>query len=647
MVQAVGACFAIDSHVECNLTTGYGGFGGGAAESRTVRSYFRYKLISPHRPRIANKLLFFIIFFAAVAGLTMFHPPVVGAGMVPAERSYKEVKGRYNRFMADRKQWGVRRSWEKLARDFDTLARRYPGSKRADDALYLAGGLYLSLYNYSGWASDLQQAARRYKMLLKNYSSSRLADDALFNLGVVALKSHDKLKAKKYWQRLLRDYPKSDMRERAEAALKDIATPASYRQRRDGKNSAPPRKRPRVTKAGYRRKYGRKQELNPNSRSHRQKGKKGRLTRVLDLRHWSSPTYTRLVIDLSHEADFSKGILKDKHNSKKTKSIYINLKDCYIPEVSRELPINDGILQRVKVSQFNSHTVRAVIHVADIDHYKIFALSHPPRIVIDVIGGGYRKARRRYRKPASQSGGRKNAPTLSLAQQLGLGVGTIVIDAGHGGKDPGALSPGGGREKDVVLDISRRLSKILQQRLKCRVIMTRKRDCFIPLEERTVIANTRKADLFVSIHANASRNRRAHGVATYFLNLSTDREAMELAALENSTSTKNIGQLQSILNDLMQNSKIKESSRLASCVQRSLVAKLRKNYKNVKNLGVKQAPFYVLIGAQMPSVLVEVSFISNKMESRRLATAAYRQSIAEGLADGIQRYVEDIKLSGN
>jgi N-acetylmuramoyl-L-alanine amidase len=165
------------------------------------------------------------------------------------------------------------------------------------------------------------------------------------------------------------------------------------------------------------------------------------------------------------------------------------------------------------------------------------------------------------------------------------------------------------------------------------------------LEERTVVANTTKADLFISIHANASRNRRVHGVETYFLNLSTDKEAMELAALENATSTKNIGQLQSILNDLMQNSKIKESSRLAGFVQQSLVKRLRKSHCDVKDLGVKQAPFYVLIGAQMPSVLVEVSFISNKMEAQRLATGAYRQQIAEGLADGIEKYIREVKLA--
>lgn len=558
--------------------------------------------------------------------------------LLPAEKSYRKAKTDYNRFMANPKGWGQRRSWVALIKDFDGLARNYPRSKRADDSLYLAAGLYTSLHNYSGWSSDLQQAAKRYKMLLKSYRQSRLADDALYNLGAISLKLKDKKKAREQWQHLLREFPKSDMRERARTSLHNLPPPKAPKR---AKKNQTPIKKPKVTKAQYRTASRHK----PVAKTVRAKKiNRKRLSKVLDLRHWSSPTYTRVVIDFDRETKFTKGILKDRHNSKKTKSIYLNLADAMIPEITREVLINDGILQRVKVSQFNAQTVRVVIHIADIDHYKIFALSNPPRIVIDVIGGDYKKARKKRGKPSPAIRPAKPG-TLSLAQQLGLGVGTIVIDAGHGGKDPGALSADGSREKDVVLDITKRLKVVLQERLKCRVVTTRNSDRFIPLEERTVVANTKKADLFVSIHANASRNRRVHGVETYFLNLSTDKEAMELAALENATSTKNIGQLQSILNDLMQNSKIKESSRLAGCVQRSLVKKLRKSYSKVNDLGVKQAPFYVLIGAQMPSILVEVSFISNKMEAKRLATAAYRQKIAEGLADGIEKYINEIKLA--
>ncbi len=574
-----------------------------------------------------------IILFAGLCGPVSLQ---AAGTAVPAEKQFKAAKKNYNRFMANSKDWGQRRRWESLIKTFDALARNYPRSKRADDSLFLAGGLYFSLYNYSGWSIDLQQSAKRYKALLKNYHHSHLADDALYNLGKISLKLNDQYRAREYWRRLLKEYPDSDMRRRARAQLQKLDSVKKV------VVGGIPRKKARVKKSQFKKPAGAKtagRKIRKAKKSHQGKA------RILDLRHWSSPTYTRVVIDLDRETEFTKGILKDKHNSKKTKSIYLNLKNSVIPEVSREIAINDGILQRVKIAQFNNHIVRAVIHVGEIDHYKIFALNNPPRIVIDVIGGNYRKAAKKALKRSSAQKHHRQNGSLSLAQQLGLGVGTIVIDPGHGGKDPGALSPGGGQEKEVVLDIARRLRKILEKRLKFKVIITRDSDRFIPLEERTGIANTKKADLFISIHANASHNRRAHGVATYFLNLSTDKQAMELAALENSTSTKNIGQLQSILNDLMQNSKIKESSRLAGCVQGALVTKLRKSYNNVNNLGVKQAPFYVLIGAQMPSILVEVSFISNKMESQRLASPAYRQKIAEGLADGVLKYINEIKLA--
>jgi len=598
-------------------------------------------LTKPCYVRVVLYVLTMVVFFAiAPAGAE------AAREQLPGEKNYQIAKHKYTQFMANSKNWGQRRRWESLIKEFDSIARNFPHSKRADDALYLSAGLYFSLYNYSGWSSDLQQSAKRYKILLRNYAHSRLADDALYNLGSISLKLKDSNRARDYCQRLLKEYPDSDMRSRTKTRLKKIKSGVAGKSKGSGRVV---HKKPRVKKSRYRKivnskSVKRKKWQKPQSV--KQKKHNSARAKILDLRHWSSPTYTRVVIDLDHEVNFTKGILKDKHNSKQTKSIYLNLKNSVIPEVSREISINDGILQRVKIAQFNSKTVRAVIHVGKIDHYKIFALNNPPRIVVDVVGGDYKKAvKRTNNSPRTSQKSAKNHSSLSLAQQLGLGVGTIVIDAGHGGKDPGALSPGGAREKDIVLDIAKRLRTILQKRLKFKVITTRNRDRFIPLEERTVIANTKKADLFISIHANASRNRKVHGVSTYFLNLSTDQQAMELAAMENSTSTKNIGQLQSILNDLMQNSKIKESSRLAGCVQKSLVGRLRKSYSKVNDLGVKQAPFYVLIGAQMPSILVEVSFISNKMESQRLATSAYRQKIAEGLADGVQKYISKIKLA--
>jgi len=230
----------------------------------------------------------------------------------------------------------------------------------------------------------------------------------------------------------------------------------------------------------------------------------------------------------------------------------------------------------------------------------------------------------------------------SIAKQLALGVRTIVIDPGHGGKDPGASNGKHGvYEKDVVLALSKKLAAKIRSRLNCNVIMTRSSDTFLTLEERTAIANTKGADLFISIHCNASNDKKLVGIETYYLNLATDERAINVAARENATSRKNISDLESILNDLMKNAKINESSRLAAVVQNNLYKGMVKKYSRVKNLGVKQAPFYVLLGASMPSILIETSFISNPEEGRRLTESAYQNAICDAITDGIAKYIRE------
>ncbi|GBE12537.1 N-acetylmuramoyl-L-alanine amidase AmiC precursor [bacterium BMS3Bbin14] len=228
---------------------------------------------------------------------------------------------------------------------------------------------------------------------------------------------------------------------------------------------------------------------------------------------------------------------------------------------------------------------------------------------------------------------------LPLALQLGLGVHRIVIDPGHGGKDPGAMAFGL-KEKNIVLKVARETAARLRKKYHYEVILTRDRDVFLPLEERIAIANTKKADLFVSIHVNAHPSPAVRGIETFYLNLATNTEAMRVAARENATSTHNISDLQDILSDLMQNSKIQESSRLAEYVQNSLVSGLDEDQYKIKNLGVKQAPFYVLIGAEMPAVLTEIAFISNPENAAHLRQGKYLRDIADQIADGVADYVE-------
>jgi N-acetylmuramoyl-L-alanine amidase len=232
---------------------------------------------------------------------------------------------------------------------------------------------------------------------------------------------------------------------------------------------------------------------------------------------------------------------------------------------------------------------------------------------------------------------------VSLARQLGLNVSRVVIDPGHGGKDPGCRVRGGIEEKDITLKIAKLLVKKLEQELGCKVFLTRDKDTYLPLERRTAIANMKKADLFISLHVNAHRNSRIHGLETYFLNIATDEGAVMVAARENATSQKNISDLQLILNDLMLNTKILESSRLAYQIQKGMVSGLERHYSSVRDLGVKQAPFYVLIGAEMPAVLIEVGFLTNPMDKKMLLSKKYQERVADGISRGIKDYIASIE----
>ncbi|HET97093.1 MAG TPA: N-acetylmuramoyl-L-alanine amidase, partial [Desulfurivibrio alkaliphilus] len=241
------------------------------------------------------------------------------------------------------------------------------------------------------------------------------------------------------------------------------------------------------------------------------------------------------------------------------------------------------------------------------------------------------------------------APTaaLSLAQQLGLGVRRVVIDPGHGGRDPGAISPSGIMEKDVTLRVAKLLATALKQRLGSEVILTRDRDIFLPLEERTAIANSRDADLFISIHVNSAPSRGARGVETYILDMvASDDEAMRTAARENASSARSFSDLQNIVHQLLNNAKLQESVHLANMVHETVVESLRQTYGGrVNDRGIRRAPFVVLIGARMPALLVEVGFISNPEEERLLTDEQYLNQLAASIAEGVRQYATNLNTA--
>lgn len=368
---------------------------------------------------------------------------------------------------------------------------------------------------------------------------------------------------------------------------------------------------------------------------------------VKEVRHWSSSNYTRVVINLDRPSKFSHRLLqKDPSIKVDSRRLYIDIEGATLEKnLNRQIPINDGLLKTARAGQFDASTVRVVLDIESIEDFKIFPLTEPYRIVIDVTGAKPAPAGRQ----ADEKGlVRPDAPheLKETKEDRDTGkaairsfVKTIVIDPGHGGKDPGAVGRNGLMEKDVTLRISKKLRERLSSKLDSKILMTRDTDVFIPLEERTAIANSRDADLFVSVHINASPRRAATGIETYILNVSADAASRRLAARENATSAKSVSDLEFILNDLIKTAKTNDSGRLAAAVQERLVSGLKARYTGIRGNGVKGAPFYVLVGTKMPSILVEVSFISNPMEEERLRDDAYIEEIVSGITAGLMHYI--------
>ena len=342
---------------------------------------------------------------------------------------------------------------------------------------------------------------------------------------------------------------------------------------------------------------------------------------IQGLRFSSHKDHTRIVVDVDGPIKFTSNSLSNPDR------LYFDLTDCSLPKkIKSSFSLNDGIIETVRASQFKPGTVRIVVDIKKLKSFYAFTVEDPQRLVIDVYTG----------EPSITA--KKDA-----AKKEPIGIKRIVIDPGHGGQDPGAIGAGGLREKDIVLDVGKELGKILKEEYHMDVIFTREEDVFVPLNERTDAANQQKADLFISLHANASPRRAARGVETYVLNWTSDAEATKVAARENKISYEKMqkvqGELQMILLDMARSNKRDESMKLARDVQDSMVSTLRKNYGGIENLDVKQALFYVLIGAEMPSILVETSFISNHEEEKRLSSPKYRKKIAESIARGVSAYI--------
>ncbi|MBR9987028.1 MAG: N-acetylmuramoyl-L-alanine amidase [Desulfosarcina sp.] len=506
-----------------------------------------------------------------------------------AARHLKKAHAEYDRLMASAEKQKYRDQWEKCVDHFQVAYRSDTRGPDAAESLYMIGLLFKGLSDKSRREADLDQAMETFQRVKRDFPGSAFAE-----------KAHTELAENIFGTAATND---------EDDPLAGIIA-GNQNALAAGMSDAPMRQTGLVTVQG--------------------------------LRFWSNPSYTRIVIDADQETRFSHRLLKKDPAIKKPQRLYIDLSKSRLGrDIQKFVPINDELLSDARAGQYTGESVRIVVDIKSFKTYKIFSLKNPFRIVLDVWGDDSdRQAAGPSTLPTLPSTGK--LPPGAIARQLALGVSRIVIDPGHGGKDYGA--PGylkGVHEKDVVLQIAKRLARKVETELKCDAVLTRTTDRYLTLEERTAIANTQNADLFISIHTNAVRNRRAYGIETFFLNLATDDDAIRVAARENATSAKNISDLETILNDLMQNAKISESSRLAAMVQQEMVLHLKNIYGHVRSKGVKQAPFYVLLGAQMPAVLVETSFISNPRECKRLISAKYQEELCDGIIRGIRKYIKE------
>lgn len=321
---------------------------------------------------------------------------------------------------------------------------------------------------------------------------------------------------------------------------------------------------------------------------------------------------TKIFIKIPAKTDYAKGRLSNPDR------IYIDLRQSSIDKnVPRNIPVDDGLVKTIRTGHFSAGISRIVVEMDEKNRLEKYEIREERgAIVITISGKTTQTARKKI----------------------------IVIDAGHGGHDPGAVGPRGLKEKDITLAVALKLRKVLEKDGRYVVHLTRDSDVFLELRERTLIANNKGADLFVSVHANATNNGKARGVETYLLNWSNDEGALKVAARENSISVNKLkekqGELGIILTSLELTGKRDESVKLANFIQIGVVGSVRESFSQTPDLGVKQAMFFVLLDAKMPSALVEISFISNPVEEKLLAKKEYQENIAKGIAKGIVKYLD-------
>lgn len=615
----------------------------------------------------------------------------LGAGMVfcsqlaLASFSHRQSVAAYTRAETIQRRLDEKPISERTRADYERALDAYravyhgdPASPDAARSIAAVADLLASEGRCFHDAKLFHDAVAQWEFLLRQYPTSPLRRRALFEQAAIEQRDlHNRAAAKKIYRSFLTHYPQDALAEQARAGLRgETASPVV---------EEPPlvaKKRPEIS-------AGPMQPVETASTAtlppHAQIFPKPTFSTattpatIQGVRYWEEGSSTRLAVDMSAAAPYHAYLAQ---NGRQITLIFFGAHPAASLLAHSIAVQRDANLRSVRVSVLTGEQTELFLELNREVSFSSFVLTNPQRLILDLrtptgattalaLAGIARPARPRMSTPRTvaqpvRAAEEENtartspdvlpaptptaAPTLaaepttdgqrSMMRVLGLRVRRIVIDAGHGGHDSGTLGPGGLEEKDIALDVALRLGHLLQQRLGAQVIYTRRTDTFVPLEERTAIANQAHADLFLSIHANSSSDPDARGVETYFLNFTASPDALAVAARENAVSDRSVHELSDLVRKIALSDKIDESREFAGDVDRSLYTGLASGNPGLKNRGVKQAPFVVLIGANMPSILAEISFLTNPQDAEELTQPAYRERLAEALYRGVARYVD-------
>jgi N-acetylmuramoyl-L-alanine amidase len=596
------------------------------------------------------------------------------ASVRPDAALYREAQAAETRLRASPKRRAQRSEWEAVVLRYRKVVARYPRSGYSDNALLACGTLYREMAQRFRAPRYREDALSAYRMLVAEYPSSSLGDDALWSAIEVTRQTGDRRKLTDAARSYLETYPEGSRASRVRKLLRQ-REPASPLPK------SPPRGLARVFDLRSWSGDASTRVVVDLERTVRIQSDRAKAPDRL----WVDLVGTRLHPNLARRAfPVGDGLLEQvriAQNRDDVVRVVLDLKDAWEhqlffledparlvidvrgrkgprnqvaagpapPEASRPEPADAAAAESGAPAILRAPTrpiegivapgARAgsgPITIAGVDR---LPTKPPPPARGTATTARAAPAPPVAPPPTPLPPAANRAGNYSLARQLGLGARRIVIDAGHGGHDPGTIGPRGLQEKDLVLDVALRLERLVRQELGTEVILTRASDVFVPLEERTAIANSKDADLFVSIHANASRNPKARGIETYFLNFARTPHAEAVAARENAISTATLKDLQNLVKAITLNTKIDESRDLAASIQEGMVSALREHH-TVPDRGVHTAPFYVLIGASMPAVLAELAFVSNPEDEKRLRTSQYREVLARSLLNGLRSYLE-------